>query len=91
MATCKDCLHYEACVNEVNRRIAHKEGAEKCRTFKDKSQFIKPVFCKDCFFFEKGKDSKTYCSNSQGISGDVAELDFCSYGEQKESLIPNDR
>ena len=49
---------------------------------------IKQVF--HGFFFEKGKDSKTYCSNSQGISGDIAELDFCSYGEQKARLIPNE-
>ena len=89
--TCKDCLHYEACVNEVNRRTAHKEGAEKCKTFKDKTLFVEVVRCKDCKYSRPRNESEKHryfegvliCESCEMADEPVAVCfdDFCSYGE----------
>lgn len=38
MASCKDCLHVEAC--EIYAGDLNKDGAEKCVCFKDRSLFV---------------------------------------------------
>lgn len=38
MATCKDCLHDEAC--EFYAGDLSKDGAEKCACFKDRNRFV---------------------------------------------------
>ena len=38
MATCKDCLHNEAC--DIYAGDLNKDGAEKCVCFKDRNRFI---------------------------------------------------
>lgn len=62
MATCKECLHYEACgeylPTDQDEDIWHycSEGRsdeipdidERCSEFQDKTQFVKVVRCKDC-------------------------------------------
>ena len=45
MATCKDCLHYEACVDMLQVMGFKVDGAgfmadKKCRMFKDRSRFV---------------------------------------------------
>ena len=46
MATCKDCLHDEAC--DIYAGDLHKEGAEKCICFKDRNRFVElPCAVKD--------------------------------------------
>ena len=38
MATCKDCLHNEAC--DIYAGNLNKDGAEKCRCFKKRNRFV---------------------------------------------------
>lgn len=38
MATCKDCLHNEAC--DIYAGDLKEEGAEKCRCFKKRNRFV---------------------------------------------------
>lgn len=41
MATCKDCIHYEACYIFEHDIVAYGKNAEKqCIDFKDRSKFI---------------------------------------------------
>lgn len=41
------------------------------------------VRCKDCVYWENGKDYTPYCNNIDGLN-EPSENDFCSYGERKE-------
>ena len=41
------------------------------------------VRCKDCIYWENGKDYTPYCNNIDGLN-EPSENDFCSYGERKE-------
>ena len=81
MATCKDCIHEEACRqmlkiiwNGVNDKY---EGcADRCETFKNKADFVEVVRCERCEYKE---DCEQYiyidcCRN---------DLVFCSCGEPK--------
>ena len=43
--TCKNCIHYDVCVNDDNRDVAHRTGAEHCRSFKDVEMFVE-IPCK---------------------------------------------
>lgn len=84
--TCKYCIHFDVCKKDHRRHFPDEVITPACcKHFKDKNRFISPIFCKDCFYFEKDKNGKHYCSNSNGVGGDVADLDFCSYGERKDS------
>ena len=39
MATCEECLHYEACVLNEAYWVKHNAG-QACHAFKDKSQYV---------------------------------------------------
>lgn len=42
----------------------------------------KVVRCKDCVYYEKGKDYTPYCNHINGLD-EAKDNDFCSYGERK--------
>ena len=45
---------------------------------------VKVVRCKDCIYYEIGKDYEPYCNHvTHGIPYPKAD-DFCSYGERKD-------
>ena len=45
---------------------------------------VKVVNCKDCLWYEKGKDYEPYCNHpSHGIPYPKDD-DFCSYGERRD-------
>lgn len=46
---------------------------------------VEVVRCKDCIYYEKGKDYQPYCNCFDGgISDYPQEDDFCSYGKRRE-------
>lgn len=42
-----------------------------------------PVRCRECLYFENGKDYVPYCNNWDGLR-EIKEDDYCSYGKRKE-------
>ena len=79
MATCNDCIYYPVCNYKM-----------RCDLFKDKTNFVEVVRCKDCKYFEvyypiKEKDKEPieahYCKL---YNSDRKQIDFCSYGERKD-------
>lgn len=55
--------------------IAHVESAD----------VVEVVRCKDCKWWEKGKDYTPYCSHPvDGLFIAENENNFCSYGERRE-------
>lgn len=92
--TCKDCVHYDACINILKKtfkgitqeeidRVSNRDN--DCRTFKPKADFVEVVRCKDCKYYEGNS-----CFNRQWDLESSVEIplvrptDFCSYGERKE-------
>ena len=86
MATCRDCLHDEACRSLLNAMGYTVDGDgeeadERCDTFKTKTKYVEVVPCVDCKHLE-----------IQGCYGECKRLvkivkpwDFCSYGERKDN------
>jgi hypothetical protein len=47
---------------------------------------VEVVRCKDCIYYEIGKDYEPYCNHvTHGIPYPKAD-DFCSYGERKDNV-----
>lgn len=52
--------------------------------------FVEVVRCKDCVYFKRSTSalfpqaSVYICDNPYGLKGNVAESDYCSYGERRE-------
>ena len=44
---------------------------------------VKVVRCKDCYYYETGKDYTPYCNHINGLD-EVKDNDYCSYGERKK-------
>ena len=87
--TCNDCLHFTVCEALEQGNGIKKVHPIQCGCFKDKTDVVKVVRCKDCkhcdlFYPQKeiGKEaiSTFYCKL---FKGDRKETDFCSYGELK--------
>ncbi len=97
--TCKDCVCFEVCdkkfqymfIGSPFRMSNYMYGVEeRCKEFKDKSQFVEVVRCKDCEHYHKGKESTVcdydYCDilyYCDGSHRTACEQDYCSYGKRK--------
>jgi hypothetical protein len=44
---------------------------------------VEVVRCKDCVFYEKGKDYHPYCNHPSDGLAEVSEYYYCWYGERK--------
>lgn len=45
---------------------------------------VRPVVrCKDCKYYETGKDYTPYCTNFENLLEETNPDDFCSWGERK--------
>lgn len=76
MATCNDCVYYPVCNYKM-----------RCDLFKDKTNFVEVVRCKDCKWYQNlgivGK-AQTRCFNSASLFKVCNPNDFCNYGERKD-------
>lgn len=46
---------------------------------------VEVVRCKDCVWYEKGKNYMPYCNNYASLTDHVSDETFCSYGERKKN------
>lgn len=89
--TCKECVHYEVCAEQVERMhedpyVLEEGGVDiYCEFFKPKYRFVEVVRCKECKFYKpqqitnRRKGTVKYCCRCATVK--VSENDFCSYGE----------
>ncbi len=82
MATCRDCLHDEACRSLLTAMGYTVDGDgneadKRCGTFKAKTKCVEVVLCKDCKTYSNGTCWK--------MRGKMKPDDFCSYGERKDN------
>ena len=95
MATCKECLHYDACVGTVKASFPNIQEKKieqvgirenNCKNFKSASDVVEVVRCKDCVYKTVTIDGEydthdIVCGYfmSDGFDGN----DFCSYGKKE--------
>lgn len=87
MAICKDCISHDICEKhkrlmltvDNNFELIYQNGVQvSCRNFKDKSQYVEVVRCKDC----KHRDKGGLCQ-AEGQKLTIAKDNhFCSKGER---------
>ena len=84
---CNDCIYFKRCVVlGVELDIHHDKEADKnCRYFKNKSNVVEVVRCKDCKYFidREGKCYGQDIRSEEGHDCYKDENDFCSYGERR--------
>lgn len=81
MATCNDCIYYPVCNYKM-----------WCDLFKDKTNFVEVVRCKDCVYCCISTDPKTnisiqkcgYVGFNPVQSSQVSDDFYCGYGERKD-------
>ncbi len=87
--TCYDCIHFDNCLDNEKTRyygtnIACDNVEERCKFFKNKSNFIEIIKCKDCKHATEDImiEGVCYCHKiQQGMFLDG----FCSYGERRNT------
>ena len=87
--TCKDCILEPKCILRISYSMGDDEitGKEftdiekRCKSFKNKADFVEVVRCKDCKYKSIMSDGKTLACIRQ--SAYKKPTDFCSYGERK--------
>lgn len=87
--TCKDCIHEGLCMSRTDTTPFTKteyrdlDNVEKfCEDFKNKAEFVKVVFCKDCKYYSQILGC--YRINKSLENRPVKPDDFCSYGERND-------
>ena len=50
----------------------------------ESGEIVEVVRCKDCKYWERGKDYEPYCNHWGNMMPDTNAEDFCSYGERRE-------
>ena len=50
----------------------------------ESGELVEVVRCKDCKYWERGKDYEPYCNHWGNMMSDTNAEDFCSYGERRE-------
>lgn len=92
MANCKECVHFEMCrridyeLEYHNKSIkeAEEELPIKCRFFKNKTDVVPVVRCKDCKWFYKPNLLCTHKRNRVFNTGIKRDFNcYCNYGERK--------
>ena len=88
--TCSDCVYVDVCENKFSW-LDQDDNTKyiTCHHFKDKTDVVKVVRCKDCKYLKYGY--QCYCPLGMNLSNNEdayvlvnANKDFCSYGTPKE-------
>ena len=90
MATCKDCIHYEVCIDyvcdehftkETNQTTREMFSPIGCENFKNKTDFVEVVRCKECANGCHKTDISVLCRIFNVL---MITEDYCSYGCKKD-------
>ncbi len=97
MAKCIDCLHYNACVSMLKAAFPKKQEKEikqistrenNCRDFKLIADFVEVVKCKDCKYQDDCTRQMVHTTRDYVLEQNIStynKVDFCSYGERKDT------
>lgn len=89
MKKCGDCIHADACEHNPNIPLFNRANAAYCKCFKDRTNFVEVVRCKECKHWLKDvagcTDSVGRCEWANYMVGAVG---YCVYGESKDNENP---
>ena len=64
-------------------QVVHKK-LQKILSDAPTADAVEVVRCKDCLYWEKGKDFEPYCNHFGNVMTDTNADDYCSYGARKK-------
>ena len=85
--TCGECIHADIC-KEVNGGWFSPKNIAYCKGFKDSTNFVGVVRCKDCKNYGGvafGDVCRRWSAPLAGMKNCTRPNDFCSYGERKDN------
>lgn len=89
--TCQKCIYYDICLHVRDSGENFEKATELfgCKMFKEKSNFVEIVRCKDCKFcrsIDCFEDTHYFCDYDYKRHIEVKRDDFCNYGERREQI-----
>lgn len=86
MATCNDCLYCKTCymVEHYGIDLAENQQEKCCAMYKDKTNFVEVIRCKDCKWHWERECKNPYIHMTNPCSMYTYSTDFCSYGERRD-------
>lgn len=86
MAECKECIHDKVCpVWNYRTDDFAERNADTCKNYLPTADVVEVVRCKDCRYWENGKDYHPCCNHFGSMMTDTIADDFCSFGERKDN------
>ena len=81
---CKEkCIHADVCKRMMFPELYNLTTPEECDFFKNKNDIVEIVRCKNCTYYECGKNITPYCNNVVNLFEEMNPDGFCSHGERK--------
>lgn len=85
---CGKCPYFEYsdCQNKLTMmalNLCNRFQQEEIEKIQKLYNELAVIRCKDCEYYETGKDYQPYCNHINGID-DATPYDFCSYAKKKE-------
>ena len=87
MSTCKDCLHINVCKDYASY---DKDSIISCDNFKNKADYAPVVFCVECKYKDDCARQMVHTTRDYVLEQNIStynKVDYCSYGERKESEV----
>lgn len=85
---CEKCIHYDVCLLHEDNFIDDVAKNGFCGKFKNKSDFVEVVRCKDCKhcwqYVSIDRMHHIECTFDPECNTPIHEMHFCCYGERKE-------
>lgn len=88
--TCKDCIHHVVCAVYAPNFDDVLANGENCSEFKNESDFVEVVRCKDCLYceechYEEEGESPYIKLKCKWSNYSRQSNDYCSLGEKKDN------
>ena len=77
------CIHADVCKRMLFPDLYNLTTPEECDRFKSKDDVVEIVRCKDCIYYENGKDYVPYCNNVMNLFSEMNPDGYCCHGERK--------
>jgi hypothetical protein len=74
---CGDCIHADIC-KEINGGWFSPKNPAYCKAFKDRTNFVEVVRCKDCKWYNRNEDIMPQSGSCEFHEMVKMDWDFCS-------------
>lgn len=87
--TCRDCIYRAMCYKHEHYGYGDENNEKPCEMFRNKTDFVEVVKCKDCKHYKHFKGCGNWCHKRihSDIEYHTKLNDFCSYGERRTDNV----